>query len=559
MRRAVANAIDIYVTEIAGAPERTNLGEAVDRAIIKAKQQAAAGQGRTARATLRRTADGLRLEEAERRAAYAEQLGTVLRLERDLALAGYDADGAADAILALAESLHPDDRAARRTLLIAESGSLHEFGEQRGSNVHLEAAIAVRRATLALAATPDETGHDPRDLGRSLATRGERDADTAQLEQAVAAYRDAPGAYTRERAPLNWATIQNNLGASFQALGERESGTGRLEEAVTACRDALRERTRARVPLDWAMTQNNLGAALAALGERESGTARLEEAVTAFRDALLEYTRERVPLDWATTQNNLGAALQRLGEHQSGTTRLEEAVTAYRAALVKRARARVPLQWAGTQNNLGLALASLGERESSTARLEEAVTAFRNALPEWSRARVPLDWAGTQHNLGNALATLGERESGTARLEEAVTAYRDALLEWTRARAAELGLLAPLRGQRPFHPGAVPRGPYADGRGGRRHAQRRRGLPRWQQHLLAADCRTAHRRDRSRTGGDAVNPPPRRGPRDAADTIARPGADAFAAPIVSAIPAPVRHVAVLRVNDVDKPRNWRSR
>jgi hypothetical protein len=86
MQRAVANAIEIYVTEIAGAPERTNLGEAVDRGITRAKQQAAAGQGRTARATLRKTAgelrrteDNLRREEAERRAAYAEQVGTVLR------------------------------------------------------------------------------------------------------------------------------------------------------------------------------------------------------------------------------------------------------------------------------------------------------------------------------------------------------------------------------------------------------------------------------------------------------------------------------------------------
>ena len=41
-----------------------------------------------------------------------------------------------------------------------------------------------------------------------------------------------------------------------------------LEEAVAAYRDALREYTCERVPLDWAMTQNNLGNALATLGER---------------------------------------------------------------------------------------------------------------------------------------------------------------------------------------------------------------------------------------------------------------------------------------------------
>ena len=59
----------------------------------------------------------------------------------------------------------------------------------------------------------------------------------------------------------------------------REAGTARLEEAVAAYRDALKEPTRERVPLQWATTQNNLGNALSRLGERESGTARLEEAL----------------------------------------------------------------------------------------------------------------------------------------------------------------------------------------------------------------------------------------------------------------------------------------
>ncbi len=76
-----------------------------------------------------------------------------------------------------------------------------------------------------------------------------------------------------------------------------------------AYRAALEERTRERAPLEWATTQNNLGLALARLGERESGTVRLEEAVAAYRAALEERTRERVPLAWATTQNNLGEPL----------------------------------------------------------------------------------------------------------------------------------------------------------------------------------------------------------------------------------------------------------
>jgi hypothetical protein len=57
-----------------------------------------------------------------------------------------------------------------------------------------------------------------------------------------------------------WAQTQNNLG---NALGQRESETARLEEAVAAYRAALEERTRERVPLYWAESLGNQGVALA--------------------------------------------------------------------------------------------------------------------------------------------------------------------------------------------------------------------------------------------------------------------------------------------------------
>ena len=90
---------------------------------------------------------------------------------------------------------------------------------------------------------------------------------------------------------------QNDLGNALRTLGEGESETARLEEAVAAYREALKEYNRERVPLDWAATQNNLGTALQTLGERENGTGQLQIAMTAiesahsvYRDAgLLQY------------------------------------------------------------------------------------------------------------------------------------------------------------------------------------------------------------------------------------------------------------------------------
>jgi len=372
--------------------------------------------------------------EAERREASIRSGIAILEAGREQDILRRDATAAARRTEKIVALEYPHDASARFAAMRERKNTFYVRGRDKGINFDLLIAIEISRLALVSAQSTEERGIALIDLGLALTVLGERESGTARLEDAVTAFRDALKEYTRERVPLNWATIQNNLGNALWRLGERESGTTRLEEAVTAHRDALRERTRERVPLDWAMTQNNLGNALRSLGERAGGTARLEEAVTAYRDALKERTRERVPLEWARTQNNLGNVLRILGERESGTARLEEAVTAHRDALKERTRERVPLEWAMTQNNLGNALWRLGERESGTARLEEAVTAHRDALKERTRERVPLEWAMTQNNLGNALRSLGEREGGTARLEEAVTAYRDALKERTRER-----------------------------------------------------------------------------------------------------------------------------
>jgi len=97
------------------------------------------------------------------------------------------------------------------------------------------------------------------------------------------------------------------LGVTLYAIGRRTLDTARLEEAVTAYREALKERTHERVPLDWAQTQANLDDALEALGVISIKSARLEEAAIAYREALKEYSRQRVPLRW-----------RRLEQHRTG-------------------------------------------------------------------------------------------------------------------------------------------------------------------------------------------------------------------------------------------------
>src|SRR6202050_606572 len=117
----------------------------------------------------------------------------------------------------------------------------------------------------------------------ALASYGNSRGDSGKLLIAIDGYRRiAREDWPRERAPLDWAMTQNNLGDALARLGERESDTARLEEAAAAFRDALKEHTRERAPLDWAMTQSNLGVALWKLGERERDSAPLEKGGIAF-------------------------------------------------------------------------------------------------------------------------------------------------------------------------------------------------------------------------------------------------------------------------------------
>jgi hypothetical protein len=426
MKQAVRNAIEIYKNEISGRPLETNLDEIVGRALARAKEQVDRGQSALARTTLRRAAQEMkhreeerRRDEEERRERYLAGVNALYNQARDIALATYDGDAAADAVVELACAIHGANTTKVAEFLDSEAQALYEYGRDRGSNVHLVVAIALRREQLALAGTAKERGSARKNLGDALVGRGERESGTARLEEGVSAYRAALDEYTRERAPLDWARTQHSLGFALWRLGERQKGTEKLEQAVAAFSAALEERTHERVPLEWAQTQNSFGSALRALGEREGGTARLEEAVAAFRAALEERTRDRVPLDWATTQNNLGNALRRLGEWESGTARLKEAILAFRAALEKRTRERVPLDWASTQNNLGVALFRLGERESGTARLEEAVAAYRAALEERTRERLPLEWAGSLGNEGVAMMLIADRSNDGALAEAA--------------------------------------------------------------------------------------------------------------------------------------------
>jgi len=303
---------------------------------------------------------------------------------------------------------------------------------EAGNHDRADALLArAEEAELATARQAQELAQQAAEAAdRRFLRAAERRAERGELSLTRLAYRDAAAHFKAafELAPSSEHDVRGDYlfrnASALYEYGDLKGRNAPLREAIKGYKAALEEWTRERAPLDWATTQNNLGNALLGLGERESGTERLEAAVAAYRSALEFRTRERVPLAWAMTQNNLGSALATLGARESGTGRLDAAVAAYRSALEEITRERVPLDWAMTQNNLGNVLSMLGAREGGTERLEAAVAAYRRALEEWTRERVPLDWAMTQNNLGNAIATLGERKRDPTLLRAALDAMR---------------------------------------------------------------------------------------------------------------------------------------
>jgi hypothetical protein len=227
----------------------------------------------------------------------------------------------------------------------------------------------------------------------------------ANQQHAEACYRAAQRVYTRQAAPANWATAQNNLGTALgdQArLAEGAEQVRLLGEAVGAFRAALEVSTRQAAPAAWAATQNNLGETLRRQAELAEGGERarlLGEAVAAFQAALKVRTRQAAPAAWAMTQNNLGAALRQqagLAEKGERARLLGEAVVAYQAALEVSTRQAAPAAWAMTQYNLALLhlyRAAMLEEEGTDAAcqaLKEAWQSVARSLGVYTREAVPL-------------------------------------------------------------------------------------------------------------------------------------------------------------------------
>ncbi len=221
------------------------------------------------------------------------------------------------------------------------------------------------------------------------------------LGDLVIAYDAALTVYTREKFPMEWASVRNNSGSIHQALGQRTRDVAEFEKSAAAFRDAASVYTRQDFPLDWAMTSYNLGNTLQLLGNLSEQPAHLEEAIAAYRDALGEYKRETAPRPWALVQSGLGATLQQLAMAKGDMQALHDSIAARRSSLEVLTKESAPTDWASTQNGIGMSLINLSSLERTPKYLDEAEVAFKASLEVYTREAAPIQWAFGLSNLGD--------------------------------------------------------------------------------------------------------------------------------------------------------------
>ncbi|MDO8359753.1 MAG: tetratricopeptide repeat protein, partial [Devosia sp.] len=296
--------------------------------------------------------------------------------------------------------------------------------------------------------------------GDALTDRGYYTTDNDALTASLAAYQDALVLAPKDRAPLDWARIQDRIGQTMQTLGERIEDTTTLEKSIGYYEAALTVRTEANDPTEWAKSQNNLGNALFTLGARTGDLDLLAKSIPPFDAALRILTPEAEPLRWTTVANNRAASLVQIaqatydatsgaemaammaGEADPGsvpvvkqakdkaTAMLDEAVEATQSAIASTSRAGNPFGWAMLQHTRATALQQRGEMNHVADDLRQAADAYRVVLEVHTKEQTPAQWARTSNNLAIALKKLSDETDDPVPLKEAIDIYR-AVIELT--------------------------------------------------------------------------------------------------------------------------------
>ncbi|QKV90796.1 CHAT domain-containing protein [Streptomyces sp. NA02950] len=243
--------------------------------------------------------------------------------------------------------------------------------------------------------------------------RFDRTGATADLDEAVAAYRTAVARAPRRHADR--ASLLYDLQVMLHARNARTGALADLDEAVAAGREAV-----ALAPAN-AGYLSVLGAVLTERFEQSGRTADLEQAIALGREAVALPPTGSSDVEASLT--NLGSALHRRYQWTGSLADLEESVDLARTALAlsqPRSSGRK-----GALANLTDGLTSLHLRTGRPEALDEAVSFARRAVR--AEPATGVHQLACLTDAGNALLLRYERDGAHADLEESIALGREAV------------------------------------------------------------------------------------------------------------------------------------
>ncbi|WFB83603.1 MULTISPECIES: CHAT domain-containing protein [Streptomyces] len=329
-----------------------------------------------------------------------------------------DVKEAADVLRPVEQVTGIPDR-ERAALLVTLGITLQTLFAETSENADIDRARSVLLEAVRLTRGDLVAGRFQTTLGNTLCIRYEAYGDVDDLHAAVGHCRDAVEHARRPEfaehiPPAESARYLANLGQALALRFDRLAGLGDLEDAIAAFREAG---TRTPDPSDAAQMLGNLALALVMRHRHLGSLEDLDQAVACAR-----FSAAYGPsgdLSEARRLNTLASALLLRHGHTGRSLDIDTAVDVQVDALrATNASAPERLRWL---NDLGVALVTRYEAWRNPADLDSAIRVLRDCLGPADRS--PLR-AGRLSNLSKALTHRAELTGSQADARGAVRAAR---------------------------------------------------------------------------------------------------------------------------------------
>ncbi len=262
-----------------------------------------------------------------------------------------------------------------------------EEGDKAGDVFTLQVALALAKYNYARVKTKKPmAARALYSLGWCHFRLAQRSTGVSHLNEGLRALEAAVKKTSKVKNPESWSLRQDGLGTILAEMGERQKDTALLEQAVAAQRAALKVGQKSK-SVDLKGRFNNLGTALHKLGKLNKDADTLRQAEKVLNNSLALSDKDSDPLDWEGAQNNLALVQRSLGAVTSDLNKLREARNTFTACEDLAFENDAPFDWARLQWNiadLALARYQLDPDPTLLAEARKHVTRARTFFVEGS-------------------------------------------------------------------------------------------------------------------------------------------------------------------------------